>query len=265
VNTTPWPSVRAELNLDGRRLSYLDFGGNGRLLLALHGHLDEGRTFAPLAQHLAPDWRVIAPDQRGHGDSDQASQYTREGYVDDAVALLHHLGAGPAVVMGHSLGGLNAYQLAAWHPHLVSAVVVEDAGAEMGITGGANPFLFLSSCPYRAATSEQLIAALGPAGPMFADALRQLPDGSWRLPFHPQDTIDSHAHNEGDHWADWQASGCPALLLYGARSPVVSPAQAQAMVRRRPGTEAMEFDADHFLHRDCPQEFARAVRAFLGA
>ncbi|WP_234440444.1 alpha/beta fold hydrolase [Streptomyces rimosus] len=265
MNATPSPPVRAELMLDGRRLSYLDFGGNGRLLLALHGHLDEGRTFSRLARDLAPDWRVVAPDQRGHGDSDRAPQYTRQGYVDDVAALIEHLAAGPAVVLGHSLGGLNAYQTAAWHPHLVSALVVEDAGAEMGVSGGANPFLFLSGCPYRADTPEQLTAALGAAGPMFADALRQLPDGSWRLPFHPQDTIDSYADNEGDHWADWQASDCPALLLYGARSPVVGPARAQVMVRRRPGTEAVELDADHFLHRDRPLEFARAVRLFLGA
>src|SRR6266487_5897074 len=67
---------------------------------------------------------------------------------------------------------------------------------------------------------------------MFADALRQLPNGSWRLPFHPQDMIESEAQNEGDHWDDWVASHCPALLLYGERSPVVSATQARAMVQR---------------------------------
>jgi pimeloyl-ACP methyl ester carboxylesterase len=263
MNATTLTPVRGELDLDGRRLSYLDFGGDGRPLLALHGHLDQGATFTSLARELAPEWRVIAPDQRGHGDSGRAPEYTREGYVADAVALLEHLGAGPAVVLGHSLGGLNAYQLAARHPELVSAIVVEDAGTEMGVEGGENPFLFLSGCPYEAATREELIAGLGPAGPMFADALRQLPDGSWRLPFHPQDMIDSEAQNEGDHWVDWQASDCPALLLYGARSPVVSAAQARAMVRCRPGTEAVEFDAGHFIHVDHPEGFARAVREFL--
>jgi pimeloyl-ACP methyl ester carboxylesterase len=98
---------------------------------------------------------------------------------------------------------------------------------------------------------------------MFADALRQLPNGTWRLPFHPQDMIDSEAQNEGDHWDDWVASDCPALLLYGERSPVVSAAQARAMVERRPGTRAAAFDADHFLHTDQPEAFAAAVRAFL--
>jgi pimeloyl-ACP methyl ester carboxylesterase len=263
MNTIAIRPVRAVLDLEGRRLSYLDFGGNGRPLLALHGHLDQGTTFAPLAQELAPRWRVIAPDQRGHGASDRAPEYTRAGYLADAVALLEHLGTCPAVVLGHSLGGLNAYQLAARHPELVTALVIEDIGAEIGADGGENPFLFLTGCPYEAATRQELIAGLGPAGPMFADALRQLPDGSWRLPFHPQDMIDSAAQNEGDHWDDWLASHCPALLLYGGRSPVVSAAQAQAMVQRRPGTRAVAFNGGHFLHMDQPEAFASAVRTFL--
>lgn len=53
--------TRAELNLDGRRLSYLDYGGPGQPLLALHGHLHEGRTWEHLARDLAPDWRIIPP------------------------------------------------------------------------------------------------------------------------------------------------------------------------------------------------------------
>ncbi len=78
--------TRAELVIDGRRLSYVDFGGHGRPLLALHGHLSEGASFAALAAEPAPDWRVIAPDQRGHGESDRAADYSRDGYIADAVA-----------------------------------------------------------------------------------------------------------------------------------------------------------------------------------
>ncbi|GAA3424437.1 hypothetical protein GCM10018953_16200 [Streptosporangium nondiastaticum] len=64
--------VRAEFRIDGRRLSYVDFGGPGRPLIALHGHMSEGASFARVAAALAPEWRVIAPDQRGHGESDRA-------------------------------------------------------------------------------------------------------------------------------------------------------------------------------------------------
>ncbi|MEV0441323.1 alpha/beta hydrolase [Streptomyces spectabilis] len=114
----------------GHRLSYCDHGGPGPALLALHGHFGDGATFAALARALAGRCRVIALDQRGHGRSDRTEDYSRRGYVDDAAAVLRHLGLTDVVVLGHSLGGVNAYQLAARHPHLVRALVVEDIGAE---------------------------------------------------------------------------------------------------------------------------------------
>jgi esterase len=106
--------------------------GAGQALLALHGHLGSGKVWAPLADAL-PGWRVVAPDQRGHGRTGPASDYSREAYMADAAQLIETLGLAPAVVLGHSLGGVNAYQLAAWRPELVRAVIVEDAPAEMPV------------------------------------------------------------------------------------------------------------------------------------
>lgn len=254
--------VRAVLDLGDRRLSYLDFGGPGRPLLALHGHLDEGRTWANLAAALSPDWRTIAPDQRGHGDSDRATEYTRERYLSDALALLDHLRLDQVVVAGHSGGGITAYQLAARHPERVAALVVEEIPAR---NDGPNYLEFLRGVPYQAATRAELISGLGPAGPMFANALRKLPDGGWRLPFHPDDMIDSENQNKGDYWADWLGSTCPALLLAGIRSPILTGGQAQAMTERRPGTQLVELNADHFVHSQDPVGFATAVRRFLQA
>ncbi|WP_407658396.1 alpha/beta fold hydrolase [Kitasatospora acidiphila] len=97
-------AIRAELTIDGRRLSYLDFGGTGRPLVALHGHLSEGAVFTHLAQAVGPEWRVIAPDQRGQGESDRADDYSRDGYLGDLLALLDHLGLDRVVLLGHSLG-----------------------------------------------------------------------------------------------------------------------------------------------------------------
>jgi pimeloyl-ACP methyl ester carboxylesterase len=256
--------VRAELTIDGRRLSYLDFGGNGRPLLALHGHLDEGLTWAYLARELAPDWRVIAPDQRGHGDSDRADDYTREGYLADAVALLDHLGLDKAVVLGHSGMGRTAYQLAARYPDRVLAVIDEEGGAVIGVEGGPSALAFVLGWPYTAATRQELLDALGPmAAPMFADRLRPLPDGNWRLPFHPQDTVASEQLVQGDHWDEWLASDCPALLIAGKKRPCLPPELTAAMVTRRPNTRLVEFDTDHFVHAGAPEAFTKTVLEFL--
>ncbi|MBP0452147.1 MULTISPECIES: alpha/beta fold hydrolase [unclassified Kitasatospora] len=259
VNTAT--AVRAELSIDGRRLSYLDFGGTGRPLVALHGHLSEGATFARLAEALGPEWRLIAPDQRGQGESDRTADYSREGYLADLEALLDHLQLDRVVLLGHSLGAVNAYQFAARHPGRVSALVNAEGPAALGLDG-SNPFGFLLNLPYDAPTRDALVAGLGPAAPYFSDRLRENADGTWRLPFHPREMYESEDQVHGDHWADWTATTCPALLVHGTKG-VIPAEQVRAMVERRPGTTSAELDADHLVYTTAPDAFATAVREFL--
>ncbi|MFD9411335.1 alpha/beta fold hydrolase [Streptomyces sp. NPDC059989] len=257
--------MRHELKIDDRTLSYLDFGGTGRPLLALHGGMSEGLAFTGLAEHLGDAWRIIAPDQRGHGDSDRAAEYSREGYVADAVALLDHLGIeAPVAVLGYSLGGLNAYHLAAAHPHRVAALINVDTTVETH-PAESDWFALLRGLRYTAPTTEELLAAAGPVGAQFvAHALRPLPDGTgWRLPFHPQDQLDSIEACRGDHWDAWLASDSPALLVHGTRSEALPQAVADAMVSRRPGTSYAPLEGDHFVPFQDPQGFHEAVGKFL--
>ncbi|MFE9634355.1 alpha/beta fold hydrolase [Streptomyces sp. NPDC006463] len=258
--------MRHELKIDDRTLSYTDFGGTGRPLLALHGGMSEGLAFAGLAEHLGDTWRVIAPDQRGHGDSDRAPDYTREGYVADAVALLDHLGLdAPVALLGYSLGGLNAYHLAAAHPDRISALIGIDATVEIDPNTEGGLFDFLRGMRYTAATREELLDAAGPVGSLFvAQALRPLPSGEgWRLPFHPQDMLDSVESCRGDHWNTWLASTCPAVLIHGTSSQALPQGTADAMVTRRPKTSYAPLDGDHFVPFTDPQGVHEAVAAFL--
>ncbi|CAM5495296.1 hypothetical protein SAVIM338S_03507 [Streptomyces avidinii] len=257
--------MRHELKIDERTLSYLDFGGTGRPLLALHGGLSEGAHFTALATALGDDWRVIAPDQRGHGDSGLADEYSREGYVTDAAALLDHLDPdGPVPVVGFSLGGINAYHLAAARPDLVSALVNVDAPVQSPRGDGPAFWDFLHALPYTAPTREELVAALGPLGEGIGPFLRPLPDDTgWRLPFHPRATLATLAEGDGERWDVWLASDCPALLIHGLRSEVLTPELAEAMVSRRPGTSYVGLDTEHFVPFQDPEGFATAVRDFL--
>lgn len=111
-----------------------------------------------LARELGESWRVIALDQRGHRYSDRPSAFSRIGYIEDAATVLEHLGIDGAVVLGHSLGGVNAYQLAARHPGLVGALITEDIGAEVD-----GDLSFSLSWPHRAPNRNQLLAELGPS------------------------------------------------------------------------------------------------------
>jgi pimeloyl-ACP methyl ester carboxylesterase len=262
MNSTSVTEIRGELHIDGRRLSYLDFGGPGRPLLALHGHLYEGRTWAQLAEALAPQWRVIAPDQRGHGDSERAASYTRDDYVNDAIALLDHLGIGQAVTLGHSGGGITAYQIAARRPERVSAIVNAE-GPVCDLADGPSALSFVLSMPYTAPDRQALLDAIGPLAPMLGDKLRPTPGGGWRLPFHPQDTITSEQGTHGDHWADWTSTTCPALFVLARDSQVITPEDGKEIVVRRANTQLVELDGDHFVHTTDPDGFAAAVKTFL--
>ncbi|MFD8980741.1 alpha/beta fold hydrolase [Streptomyces sp. NPDC059564] len=259
--------MRHEMKIDDRTLSYLDFGGPGRPLLALHGGLSEGAAYAPLAAALGAEWRVIAPDQRGHGDSGLASEYSREGFVADAAALLEHLDlGGPVPVLGFSLGGLNALHLAAARPDLVSALINVDAPVDSpDQPEGPSPWDFLHDLPYTAPTREELVSGLGPKlGPAYAEALRPLPDGSgWRLPFDPQAVLATLAAAGWSRMDVWLASSCPALLIHGLRSEVLPQEQADEMVARRPGTAYAALDTEHFVPFQDPEGFEAAVKKFL--
>lgn len=259
TSRTPPEPKRAAATVAGHRLSFLDFGGPGRPLLALHGHFAEGRTFTRLAAELGDSWRLIAPDQRGHGRSDSPSDYSRSGYVEDAAALLAHLGIGAAVVLGHSLGGVNAYQLAARFPGLVDALIVEDIGAEVD-----GDLSFSLAWPYRAPTRTRLLRELGPSASHLKDAVREYADG-WGLAFDPQDMNASQQHLNGDHWDDWLAGHRPALLVRGSRSTVLSAEHAEDMAARRPSTRLVELPAGHTVHETAPAEFAAVVSSFLGS
>ncbi|MFC9331972.1 alpha/beta fold hydrolase [Kitasatospora sp. NPDC057015] len=248
--------VRRGFEVNGRRLSYLDFGGPGLVLIALHGHFSEGADFAPLAERLGPGRRVIALDQRGHGESDRAGDYERSGYVGDVAALLDHLGLAEVALLGHSLGGVNAYQFAARYPDRVTALVVEDIGAVCDID-----LAFAKNLPDRAATRHGLVEALGAAAPYLERTFRQRGDG-WGFSFDVDDTLRSQQALSGDHWQDWLSVRCPTLLIRGTRSDELSAAHAREMAAGR-SIRLVELPAGHVVHHDQPGAFAENVRRFL--
>jgi len=250
--------TRQRFQHDGLTFSYLDAGGAGQPLVALHAHWMEGLTYAPLAATLAPKWRVIALDQRGHGHSDHAPTYTRDDYLGDVAALLSSLGLNDAVLLGNSLGGVNAYQFAARYPQLVRALIIEDIGAEM-----RDDTSFALAWEGTFATRKTLAERVGPRLlPYLQDSVRQTPSG-WRLAFDPRDMVVSQSHLNGDHWDDWLATRCPALMIRGLDSRVMTPFQVEQMAVRRPHTHLQSLAAGHVVHMDNPAGFGEAVEAFL--
>ncbi|MBX9603537.1 MAG: alpha/beta hydrolase [Bryobacteraceae bacterium] len=110
----------------GPRLRVAESGPRGGYpVLMLHGITDSSFSFSRLQPSLPPDWHLIMPDQRGHGESDRpAAGYTIDDYASDAIALLKQFGTGAAMVVGHSLGSAVAQRVAARHSGLVHRLVL---------------------------------------------------------------------------------------------------------------------------------------------
>ncbi len=108
---------------------YYEVHGEGEPLVLLHGAYMTVDMMSPLLSGLAQHRRVIAPEAHGHGrtgDADRPITYPQMG--DDVAALLRHLGIEQADVVGYSMGGATAVQLAVRHPELVRRLVVISAG-----------------------------------------------------------------------------------------------------------------------------------------
>jgi pimeloyl-ACP methyl ester carboxylesterase len=109
------------------RLHYLDWGNESApTLLFVHGIQDHCRTWDALATELADDYHIIAPDLRGHGDSQwlQGSGYHYLDYIYDLHQLIKHANLSPVVLVGHSMGGAIAALFAGIYPELISKLVL---------------------------------------------------------------------------------------------------------------------------------------------
>src|SRR3954447_17874836 len=119
------PDRRRWVNDFGVRLRVSEWGdADGPPLLLAHGGFDFAGTFDGFAPLLADaGWRVVAWDQRGHGDSQHADLYSWEADIRDAVAVLDTVSLGAVPIIGHSKGGSLMLQLANACPHRVSHLV----------------------------------------------------------------------------------------------------------------------------------------------
>ncbi len=272
----------------GLRLHYADWGNEGAPpLLLVHGGRDHCRSFDAIARALQPHFHVLAPDLRGHGDSDwtRGGSYALTEYVYDLTRLVRHIGARQVAIAGHSMGGMVGLIYAGTFPSEVSALVVLDgvtvmpnaktAPAQVRITKWADQLNDLEErAPRRYATIAQAAAQMRAYNKRLPEELalhlatfgvRRNDDGSYSWKFDPyQRARAPHRLSADDHVALWSRITCPVLLLHAEESFLKTPETADLAGYFQNARSETISGAGHWLHHDRPQEVLRAMRAFLG-
>ena len=187
--------------------------------MLVHGLMGRGSTWSrqlPWLIRHGSTYTYDAPWHRGRGFDDSPGDggpVSTERFVAELAAAVESLGS-PAVLIGHSMGGLHAWCLAAERSDLVSALVVEDMAPDfLGRTAGAwEPWLH--ALPVEFGSAEAIFAEFGPiAGRYFLEAFDRTPTG-WRLHGRPETWIAIAAEwGTRDYWRQWQAVRVPALLI----------------------------------------------------
>ncbi len=274
ANPPPWH--RKIIRVGKLKLFVRDTQTQGPTRLCLHGRFGRGETWAGLAQRYARQYRVIAPDQRGHGLSDQPEgKYTAAEMAADAAHILAQLGGGPAIVVGHSMGGRIAGYLAALHPNAVAALAILDQSAR-----GPN---IASDLPLEQLPPKDTFTA---DWPLPFNSLRQARDAlltktnsQVRADYYLDSLIERH---DGYHMMfsqramaaifeyqeDWfhllPDIGQPTLLVRARDSVELPSADCESMVQRLPNAKTVELARpEHHVYLRDPEAFYRTLDAFL--
>jgi len=153
------------LTKDGVQLFYETTEGGGTPIVLIHGWCCDHTYFAPQFEHFAGlGHTLLSVDLRGHGMSDKPDcDYTMRLFADDVAWMCGELGIAKPVLVGHSMGGIVAFELAGRYPGLPSALAMLDAAVALPAAARARiePFLqSLGGPDYRAALGDYVASAL---------------------------------------------------------------------------------------------------------
>jgi esterase len=265
---------------NGLHLHYCEWGDpHGRPVLLLHGITGHARTWDHLAGALAERLRVIALDQRGHGDSEDPADgdYRIGSMAADLGAFADALGLAKFHVVGLSMGGRVAIAYAAEHGSRVDRLVIIDIGPDIEAAGLARVRTMMADSPERFASEAEAEAHLRRANPRYAEAelrrrvahgLRRLPDAgfAWKYAKGLRDMMRENRRDVVDLWPALARIACPTLLVRGAESDILSPEIATRMLGALSNASYAEVPgAGHSVPGDQPDALAEIVRSFLGA
>jgi pimeloyl-ACP methyl ester carboxylesterase len=273
------------------KLHYAEWGDrDAPPLLLVHGGRDHCRSWDWVAEALQKDWHIIAPDLRGHGDSQWApdGNYEMSAFVYDLAQLIHQLGLAPVSIVAHSMGGNISTRYAGLYPENVRKLVaIEGLGPSpavqaereaIGIRQRYRQWIddkrnAAGRMPKRYPTLEAALERMKAENTYLSDeqarhltiqGISRNEDGSWTWKFDNYLNVwPAFDMADADIRTLWSAITCPVLMMYGADSWASNP-EKDGRIAHFNTARVVEFEnAGHWLHHDQFDRFLSEIRAFL--
>ncbi len=270
------------------KLHFWDWGNNDKPnLILVHGSRDHARSWDLIAEAFCRDFRIVAPDLRGHGDSSWAAgaMYSIPEYVLDLSALIDIVGKWPVYLIGHSLGGAIVLQYAGVYPERVRKLVsIEGFGPvpEKLMPRPAHERLrrwienmrdFENRVPHKYPSIAAAAARMHEANPHLSQSQAQHltlfgsnwnPDGTliWKFDNYVR-AFSPYGFNMEDAQEIWRQITCPTLLFRGLESWSVDP-EKDGRIHSIPQYQLINVpNAGHWVHHDQPSVFIAETMKFL--
>jgi pimeloyl-ACP methyl ester carboxylesterase len=285
---TVWDAPEARFyRSQGLRLHFTDWGNPSAPPLILnHGGLDHSRSWDQLAQALRATFHVVAPDLRGHGESDWAtgSSYSLADHVYDLTCLVKFAGFEKVTIIGHSMGGMVSLTYAGAFSDQVSRLVVLDGvtnfparrvkPADVRIAdwvGDLDKFAErkIHRYPSVADGAERILGrnrrlTREQATHLATHGLKRNVDGTYSWKFDPYLRARApYRLSLEDHMALWSRIRCPTLLVSGSDSFLPDPATAGVISHFKHAELVKIEGAGHWLHHDKPDQVLDVLKKFL--
>ncbi|MEH6361013.1 MAG: alpha/beta hydrolase [Amylibacter sp.] len=278
------------INSQRLKLHYRDWGNvDAPPLLLVHGGFDHCRSWDWAAEKLSKKFHVIAPDLRGHGDSEWATgnAYSMADYVYDMAELIEQLDLAPVSIIGHSLGGAITLKYAGSFPDKVKQLVAieglvppqkmlekNEAPPALKLARWVKQVQRIANRPHRRhANQQEAIQRLHEANSHLTEAYaRHLAihgscenkDGTYSWKFDPLLRAPQPFDMSGrDSQQLWENITCPVLLMRGKDSWASDPAEDGRAAYFQQAEVVTFANAGHWLHHDQFELFMVAVKDFL--
>src|SRR5215471_5101071 len=270
-----------EIARPGMRLHYLDWGMAGRRpIVFLHGAALNAHTWDVVCLALRQQYHCHALDQRGHGESAWAADadYSGNAHRGDIEAFVDRLGLDQFVLVGHSMGGFNAFNYAFHHSHRLAALVLVDAGPTM-LTRGTKRIVDFVNETAELDSLDHVIQKAIEFNPRRDPRLlrhsvrhnfRQNSNGKWtrktdlRFLHGNKNRAQERERLEERFRRTAHQISCPTLIVQGGLSDVFTIEDAQTLAQQfSHGHYAQVGDAGHTVQGDNPRILVEVLMDFL--